>query len=376
MAQTRPDKGAKPPRDVGVVGAIAGRLLWVALAVAACTAIYLIYNFYVSRLGFFPIGPDGHRLTAEQQAHITQTIHVASLALTIAGSLAALLAMLRHYDSDAAVFGVAMAGAAAYLGVPMLINHHLATIGRPHNDVTLELAWAFLAFGKTALVVAGIRVIVGLFLQLVRRPRRVQVETAKRVKGVTSQPGMLSPCWELSKCREYLREVCPNYKDHRTCWRRKSGCACDPLLAQRLALAKDRHLGAVDAIEEHAQMGAAAPEPAERRALARQGICRECPIYLEHQEYKYRTLQWFMYPLAVGLIWVFWRGINAAYHWGMDGLDRLMAGLTLLPDREQETIANQILGIDVQWLVILCLAVVLVTLLLRTLERWVFDWKW
>ena len=378
MGRTTPDKDAKPPRDVGVVGAIAGRLLWVALPIAACTAIYLIYNFYVTRLGFFPMGPDGHRLTVEQQAHITQTIHVASLVLTIAGSLAALFAMLRYYDSDAAVFGVAAAGVAAYLGVPMLIKHEMTTIGRAPNDVTLELTWAFQAFGKVGLVVAGIRVVLGLLLQLARRPRRVQVETARRVKGVTPQPGMLSPCWELSKCREHLREVCPNYKDRTTCWRRKSGCACDPQLAARLAVARERYLGAVDAIEERAQMGAATPEPAERAALTRQrqGICRECPIYLEHQEYKYRTLQWFMYPLAVGLIVVFWRWINAGYLWSMERLDDLMAGLRLLPQEERETIANQILGIDVKWLVILCLAIVLVTFLLRTLERWVFDWKW
>jgi hypothetical protein len=376
MAQKAP-KDTKPPRDVGPLGTIAGHLLWVALPVAGCTALYLVYNFYASGLGFFPFGPDGHRLTADQQAHIRQTVHITSLVLTLAGSLAALLAVLRYYDSDAAVFGAAAAGVVAYLGVPMLIRHQMSVIGKGPNPVTSELIWAFQAFGKVALLVVTVRVVVGVAVQLARR-RPVRAEAAAKTPYVGTRPGMLGPCWELSKCREYLREVCPNSKDRKTCWRRKSGCGCDPQLARRLALAKDRYLGAVEAIEERAQAGAAAPEPTERRALLRhrQAMCRQCPIYLEHQEYKYRTLQWFMYPLAVVLIVLFWHWISIGYDQGLGFLEHVMAGLTMLPQEGEETIANQILGIDVKWLIVFCFGVILVTWLLRLLERWVFEWKW
>jgi hypothetical protein len=367
---------AKPPRDVGVVGAIAGRLFWLAMPVALCTAAYLIYNFFASRLGVFPVGPGGGPLTAEQQAHITRTIHITSLVLTIAGSLAALFAMIRYYDSDTALFGLIAAGLVAYLGVPMLIHHHLSVIGRVPNAVTNELAWAFQAFGKVSLLVGGVKLVLGLLIQFARRTRRVRVETPKG-PAVRSNPGMLSPCWELSKCREHLREACPNYKDRKTCWRRKSGCGCDPQLAKRLAWAKSEYAGAVDAIEERAQTGSAAPSPGERRALASQrtAMCRECPIYLEHQDYKYRTLQWLMYPLTVGLIWVLWEWIDTAYDWTMDSLNALMRTFVLLPEPAGDTFANQILGIDVQYLVIFCLAIFLVTFLLTMLERWVFQWK-
>jgi hypothetical protein len=376
MAQKAP-KDTKPPRDVGVLGAIAGHLLWIALPVAGCTALYLIYNFYASGLSFFPFGPDGHRLTAEVQAHVRQTVHITSLVLTIAGSLAALLAVLRYYDSDAALFGVAAAGLVAYLGVPTLIQHQLSVIGHQHNAVTKELAWSFQAFGKVSLVAVGIRLALGLAIQLSRRRRFVRVQTAGAPPG-SRPPGMLSPCWELSKCREYLAEMCPNYKAHKTCWRAGTGCACDPNLARSLADAKHTYLEAIYAIEEHVKAQAAAPEPSQRPAADqhRKTMCRECPIYLEHQEYKYRTMQWLMYPLAVALIVLCWRWISAGYDYGIGFLEHVMAGLTLLPKESNETIANQILGVDVKWLLIFCFGVILVTWLLRLLERWVFEWKW
>lgn len=156
-------------------------------------------------------------------------------------------------------------------------------------------------------------------------------------------PSYIPKCWEMSRCRKNVRVVCPNNIDKEPCWKRRCGCLCDREFAtflvetferpeSRMALQADRPAaipGIVTMRERMKQL------KRERPWISYHKLCFSCAIFLEHQEYKYRHLNWIGFPVTFAVAALLYPLYHEGYLFAASQLDRVAQRLFLvikLPD--------------------------------------------
>lgn len=129
-------------------------------------------------------------------------------------------------------------------------------------------------------------------------------------RGSTYEPPSYIPkCWEMSRCRKQVRVICPNYIDHVNCWQRRCGCLCDREFATfliniygtpetQIAIKSDR-IAAIPGIATMRERLKRFQQ--ERKWAAHKKLCVSCAVFLEHQEYKYRHLNWIGFPVTLAI---------------------------------------------------------------------------
>ncbi|MBI5831181.1 MAG: hypothetical protein HZB16_02590 [Armatimonadetes bacterium] len=185
------------------------------------------------------------------------------------------------------------------------------------------------------------------------------------------KPNVLSPCWRLPYCRDYLLSVCPAYKARRRCWKLKRGCFCDNSMLENLitgvkgstATQQAYMRSEIDARNSvAAQRGAAPP-------------CRRCFIYLEHQELKYSVMAPLVYPVVGAVCYFGYKPLVVpAWDWVQKFLADIWSKIALTTTVNQgmeDVFGNKV--ISTLFAVILYFVVVLV--LLRLVELWCYKWK-
>jgi hypothetical protein len=144
----------------------------------------------------------------------------------------------------------------------------------------------------------------------------------------------------MSRCRTQVRWACPNYVDHTPCWKRRTGCFCDRDMANFLV---EVGQGYGDAQQRpaanqlpgfHGARERMKQRHKQRRWKVQKGLCHECPLFVEHQEYKYRHLSWISLPITGGIV----AGAYAYFHLGyryvtgaLDGAMKQLAASGHLP---------------------------------------------
>jgi len=194
-------------------------------------------------------------------------------------------------------------------------------------------------------------------------------------------------CWQMSRCRPGVRDHCPNFTDRVTCWRRRSGCFCDRNLANFLVSASDRkdvsevdemarNVASIDkagksAIRGHMQNSARRPWGQQRR------LCHECPLYLEHQEYKYRSWHWVSFPLTAGIIALLYPYFTIGYKHAADMLDQFaikLADLGKLPANFDPS-ASSLKDSPFEYVLLFMLALLLASYIVSLVDKMFLDWK-
>ncbi len=110
------------------------------------------------------------------------------------------------------------------------------------------------------------------------------------------------------------------------CWNRRSGCYCDHDLAGRLMASVGGNASIKMQVAEELESQQRKAQQLQERLKRQQSrsksvarkICRECPIYLEHQKFKYRAISWLAYPITALLIGLTAGAIRTGYHWADD----------------------------------------------------------
>jgi hypothetical protein len=180
-------------------------------------------------------------------------------------------------------------------------------------------------------------------------------------------------CWELHFCRTSLRANCPRFLESATCWRKRSGCYCDQGLATQLLTGVGANARAKVAEElEVAQRRARVRSQRQQKQQAR---CGECPLYLEHQKYKYRVLSWFAYPAAAGLIGLTIGFIRNGYHWVEVELGSVLTQFQILPHPLTDKPIEQAAWLSAENAAILMIGVLLVGVILQLTELAIFRLK-
>lgn len=323
--------------------------------------IYLLYGVYSGYV------PRAHLLPPLYQGIIMHKVAVASRFLIIGFLTLFFLLLLRFYASLSFAIWLLIAGGAFYYGFPLLFTNAGIKQAGILNAGMETLLGGMRSLGEWFFFLGGMLLLIGVALVVYRKATAFPRAPETPLTRVSHRPSLLSriwaPCWETPYCREFLRDLCPIYEQRKSCWKVGKGCFCDEDIISHLfqmASTEDKRLRLMSFSRE---------EKSPKRR------CAQCFIYLEHQRQKYRLFAP-LTPLAVlALFWLGKDGIHAIYLRSAEYLDSLISGMAYLPSKGGKVVAT----LTIPWLETMILAIIallLIGLLLRLLEYWVFTLKW
>jgi hypothetical protein len=294
--------------------------------------------------------------------------------------IALLASMIRHYQTEGMGWIAVLAGAACWGLLPLVISSrvNIAT-AEPLMKLGQSLISSFQSAGGALIVLGFMRLAVGRIMVLASAgqaatrlsPSSAQA-AARAAERAAEHPSLMRRCWELHFCRSSLRSNCPRFLGGVACWRKKSGCYCDQGLATELLSGMGTNARAKMAEEL---------QSAQRRARARalrqkrEAPCRECPVYLEHQKYKYRALSWAAYPLAAAIAGFGASAIIGGYHWVESRLGSVLDKLQVLPHSLTQAPLDQAAWLSAPNVTVVIVGILLVGIILQLTETAIFRLK-
>ncbi|HEY3377009.1 MAG TPA: hypothetical protein VGL77_05885 [Armatimonadota bacterium] len=269
-------------------------------------------------------------------------------------SIGILAMLVANYNSLVAAWVGIVLGVILYFTqyfVSLLAHHVSLPLNSPSvTNLTSycgQLGIYTITIAILSLVVIAVRRF--MFHEATQRAIRYQYmdPTAKN----TEKPGLVPKCWQMSRCRPSVRATCPNYIDHITCWKRRSGCFCDRDLANFLIGSVGRG-EAQEVIEMQVAAGgpgtvhnAAKAAVHERMAnksnrrpwRAQKRLCHNCPLFVEHQEYKYKNFSWVRFAVTIAIVGTAYHYFDLGYHIGFSFLENLLITQLHVPGITQAT---------------------------------------
>lgn len=350
-----------PPVVILLEGAmkIAFWLFFLALA-------YNVYAVACGAVGAFPW------LDRSQQFQLMRNLAFGGKILAFAGGYLALYTLMSAYELRDRFFLMILVFGLFYFGLPFLF---LNVMGLFNNNPAFEIVKYADMFSSTCLLVVGFRFLMAVisFMQdgLVGAMGSITAQRGKMADSRSRSDANKKPfyrvigrCWELPYCREYLLKVCPAWQRKKTCWKHGSGCFCDTGMMDRLIQ-----------IEMAPGPGRSqSPTVSIPRGPAK---CHTCPIYLAHEESKYRILSP-MIPVAglVALV-VFWDWFIQSYSGFAHAIGGIVGEIAVgqshaLSAEWTKTMTDPI----VMYTLICCGMLVAITYGLRFIEWAILQKKW
>jgi hypothetical protein len=310
-------------------------------------------------------------------AQVTQSINLAKSIFLWCLWVVVLAAMIRHYRNEVPGYLAMGAGVACWAILPLVVTSRVDPLSaRPLMELGQGLINGFQAAGGAMLVLGFMRVVVGRVILLAAPSHAALQVSGLSAEAVAAErakehPSLMRRCFELHFCRSSLRANCPRFLEGTSCWRRKSGCYCDQGLATRLLTGMGPE-GRAKAAEE---LEAAQRRAKSRRQQRQKTPCGECPLYLEHQKYKYRTLSWVTYPAAAAAVAMSLRPLQSGYQWVEWRLGDFLAQFQVLPRSFGNQPLESIAWLSAQNAIVLLIGVLLVGMLLSVTEVLIFRLK-
>ncbi|MHB9022835.1 MAG: hypothetical protein ACYC7E_01485 [Armatimonadota bacterium] len=240
----------------------------------------------------------------------------------------------------------AIIGAVFKFGSPflfMLLNDKKIVAS---NNPVMELAGGTLPSLGFFVLALSIAALVSVFV--IKFVSEHRVKHTRRYKFIdtsnkdTTKRSLIPRCWQMSRCRPAVRMTCPNYLDRHTCWKRRSGCFCDRELANYLVGSVDRKeaqevvdMQVAAGSQKSADIRGHLASATKRPWKLQRTLCYSCPLFIEHQEYKYKHLGWTSIPLSVGIIAALYTPYHIGYQFLAAHIDSMvdkMIALGKLPE--------------------------------------------
>ena len=224
-------------------------------------------------------------------------------------------------------------------------------------------------------------------------------------------PRYVSPiprCWEMTRCRVAVRSSCPNYIDHKTCWKRRRGCFCDKALAGFLVNNMDNQHDSAEVValqtamsgsNARAELKQAKPASNARVQVTAAELnkmrermrayrlpwrsmkrwCHECPLFLEHQEHKYHNFNWIGLPITAVIVFFSYNYYDQGYRIATTALETAVAQATAsMPSvarttfNEGNSLAN---STGFEWFFLGVLSVILLSYVVTLTDTMLLKWK-
>ncbi len=253
-----------------------------------------------------------------------------------------------------------------------------------------------------------------IFNVVIIQKRTIARETRMKYdkdEGKKTGPRHVSPiprCWEMTRCRVAVRNSCPNYIDHKTCWKRRSGCFCDKALAAFLVNNMDNQHDAAEVIalqtsmtgtdaraelkqtqqtqSARVQMNAADMNKMRERMRAgrrpwrtMKRWCHECPLFMEHQEHKYHNFNWIGLPITGLIVYFSYPYYDIGYRIATQALETAVTQATAsMPDVARTTFAgNNSLANSTgfEWFFLGVLSIILLSYVVSLTDTMLLKWK-
>jgi hypothetical protein len=232
--------------------------------------------------------------------------------------------------------------------------------------------------GFFLLVIAGIRLLIGFYRYLTTRH---QTTTAKfqymdASRKDAEKISFIPRCWQMSRCRPAVRMNCPNYVNRKTCWSQRSGCFCDRDLANYLLQSVDKNEDTeITDVAQSAAVTCAPQRGGTRPWKLQKTLCYNCPLFIEHQEYKFKHLRFISLPITLGIGAV----IQPSYSSGFKQFSEWLAVTTTrliqtLPENFKPSAST--LGPGFEIFLGVVLLVLVASWIMELVERMFLKWNW
>ena len=322
-SKTGVPRGALPTVMESIPPPVAIALEWVMRAASVVFLCILIYYGYAIGLGDLK---NLWHLPLQDQWRVLHNLMFAGRVLTVSGIFLTVYAFLAWYEhTDWFLILVAAFGLLVFGGHFLLFNE-LAII--PSNAAAIVIDKYLRLVGESCLAVATLRFLLYM-LSLLRRglPDRPAREGLRGRFAAGHERSRTRPfyrlmrrCWETPYCQDFLLAVCPAWQRKMACWKYGSGCMCDPAMMERLIQIEMMPLDS-------------GPRPAGSTGKAPKGSakCRTCPIYLEHEEEKFRVISPLVPVGSLLAVLVTWDWIGDHYDAFAAWIGRGIAAVALGP---------------------------------------------
>ena len=290
-------------------------------------------------------------------------------------------------------------GAVLYFGgsavISFVVGRH--TFSGEGANFVKDLYTAVQNVGVSLMIMGMVRLMIGYTIQLMEaqsagaavRRRYANLPKGKGAQTKIERPSFIPKCWQMSRCRPAVRMSCPNYTDHVTCWKRRSGCFCDRDLANYLMSSVER--GASDEIiEMQNASNAMASSETDKHAMEskmRSGarrpwrqqkkLCHACPLFIEHQEYKYKNFHWLSVPTTIAIMVGGFPIFHDGYQLMAKFLDEFAKEIIKrggLPDNFNPD-ASGLLHSPFEYVLLVAVALILGSYIVNIVDKLFLEWK-
>lgn len=342
-------------------------------ACLALSAAYLVWGIVTRKI----LGLS--TMTPWAQQRVVSNVHIAATALEISALVFVACLVIRRYADENLGYLLSLSGVAVYFGFPYAAGWRLGAEAGG-NAAFASIVEAFRLTAVFALL-PGIALIVrDICLRIAFALSRAVSEGAARAPRISLRlrPAHLPPiyqkCWNMHYCSDFVRRVCPAFRERKSCWRIKRGCRCDE--ETMLAAMRSSSTGEGFRREMSRQMAMERRRrtltPADKRAR-----CRRCGIYAEHQRQKYRLMTAVVIP-AVLILVVQFNGLIR--HWVGQAFvftEKIMRFASFEPEKSgfQDFLRG---GGDVrilEWVFVVWLTLMVLSYSLKAVECYVFKWQ-
>lgn len=341
---------------------------------------YLIYGL-VNKSGFGNLG----ELSQADRARIIEVVRLACQILWVSGTVTAFSVAIRYYAEESLGYILSILGIVFYFGTPYLFSMQFVQADFSQNQAVdlivhdVRLLGMVIFVPGTALILRDM--VVRLLSAVTDRKKKganarsgaflvgKQIEEAEQQQ---CKPRAYSKCWQMSYCRQFVRNMCPVYQAGKSCWQMKQGCMCDgDIIVKALKstnseakkMRRDLAYRTVDISQRTRTLSAA--QKRER--------CRQCVIYEFHQMQKYRLVSPLVFPIVIGFIWIMHPRITEMFKTVIKVTDEFMKTVSFLPHSEatskvDASTPDVVLVVFTVWL-----AIVAVSYALRLVEFCIFK---
>ncbi|MBC7288065.1 MAG: hypothetical protein H5T86_08510, partial [Armatimonadetes bacterium] len=258
-------------------------LAWSTIVLRVCVvAVIIAYGYYAWAV-------IGGYLSKPVDARIMNNLRIMGTALIASSLVGTVSLLIVTFEEVAWAVLAGLIGAGMLFGTPVLIASYVRGGQTPSVVLVGQYtAWA----GETIIALSMLRVLYEVFLYMrlgSRRPREEGEGEKFRKRGsVTAK--IWARCWDMPYCHEAVRENCPAYKAHRTCWKFGYGCMCNPKLIEALIRASATGATAAAKARQAEYVRSDLEADMVIRPDERTIPCTKCAIFIEHQRQKFRII--------------------------------------------------------------------------------------
>lgn len=349
---------------------------------------------------------DVPKRSAADQVLVMQTIQNFSSYLNISLLLNLISGAICFYDESA--YGVVLLIIAGFLDYGMQYCMD-AVIGNTKSLVAGKASHLSLAaLHQSALMIAvpGILLVIYNIIAALMNAGNRSLGNATLGKGMAAQQnapspivGAFAPCWQLPFCRTAIKETCPIYHAKTKCWQQGVGCMCEQNIIQ-LAMSTGKQRVSQEELSESkgfvalgdlinkdekdmlksiptriGPRGVKIPVNPNITPQQQKERCHNCIIYTEHQRLKYN----FFAPLVTLIIPVLaflqFENLKAFAGQMVEKFDSIIGHVTLNIGKVTDFSQKVAGSFSLEFILVICATLVLLTWSLRFLEYCVFKIK-